>query len=444
MRGRELAMSETNQDYISNKTGLSKKEWLIDRLKMNIAFCKRYRFSVAVCTIRVHLPDEIQQKRDQKLIHFVMENVSARLTECVRDIDTIAKMNDRDYVLLLTDVTEFSSEEIVERILDQVAGVYTFGDKNISISVNLGLALYPYGGNEPQELLTNAKMEMFVSEKEGKNKYSFYKGDIDDDSFRKAIVENDLQYAIKTNQFEVCYQPQFQYELGKTTGIEALIRWRHPKLGIVSPIEFLGIAERNGDLPAIFSIVLRDVCATIRQYKENKNKRDLRFSINISVHQLLAKNFISDIKDALVKEDIDPRWITFEITEDVNIYNEKKVIEKIQNLKQIGITIALDDFGNGYFSFADLIELPVDYLKFDREFVLKLIKNNKLKSVIAPIIQMSHNLGHQVVIEGVENEKQFKDWKELNCDIVQGYVISKPLRNKDLFLFLENNGVRHH
>ncbi|NHC40771.1 EAL domain-containing protein [Bacillus sp. MM2020_1] len=269
---------------------------------------------------------------------------------------------------------------------------------------------------------------MYVAQELGENRFSFYKGNLNQTAYRKVIIENDLPYALKKGELYVHYQPQYFLKERAIIGAEALIRWNHPSLGEVSPGEFINYAEEAGMLNGLFFWVFEQVCQKMASMKG----RSLKYSINLSVNQLLLDSLILDISNILKRYSISAAQITLEITENIEIYTVKKVNEKLHFLKEMGFTIALDDFGNGYFSFSDFIKLPIDFIKLDRDFVFSLLKNNKHKGVITPIIQMAHNLDLQVIIEGIEDHTQFAEWVKLDCDLIQGYFISEPISFEEL------------
>jgi len=218
------------------------------------------------------------------------------------------------------------------------------------------------------------------------------------------------------------------YRDKRITGVEALIRWNHPSLGVIHPGEFIDHAEQAGVLNGLFYWIFEESCKNMA----SREDRQLKYSINLSVNQLLLEHFLSEILNILLRYSVPAAQITLEITENIEIYTRKIVNERLVVLKEMGFTIALDDFGNGYFSFSDFLKLPLDYLKLDRNFVSSLMKNKKHVGVISPIIQMAHNLGLQVIIEGIEEHAQFIEWVGLECDLIQGYFISRPIPFEEL------------
>jgi diguanylate cyclase (GGDEF)-like protein len=412
----------------NDKKRLSSLELLNERLNLTLAFSKRYQMSAAICYLRLHLPNELSNKQNLEIEGTLLEKITNRLKRSVREIDTVIRIEKLDFVLLIADITEHDCKLICERIVNSIADTYTIDFHHVIVKSNMGICMYPYGAEESQELQDIAKSQMYEAEAIGENQVSFFNGELINHAYRKVLIENDLPYALKRNQLYVNYQPQFSLKQREIRGVESLIRWRHPSLGEVSPSEFIPYAEEVGILNSLFFWVFEEVCKDISS-GENRN---IKYSINLSVNQLLLDQFLPEISIILKRYTVSATQLTFEITENIEIYYLQKVEEKLHSLKQLGFTIALDDFGNGYFSISDFLELPVDYIKLDRDFVSSLMKNQKHRSVITPIIEIAHNLGLQIIIEGIESYKQFVEWEILQCDIIQGYFISRPISFKQL------------
>ncbi|MEO2076852.1 MAG: GGDEF domain-containing phosphodiesterase [Bacillus sp. (in: firmicutes)] len=403
-------------------------ELLQERLSLTLAFSKRYQMSAAVCYLRLHLPLELTQQKDDEIEQALAGKMLARLKRTIRDIDTVVKINRSDFVILIADITEHDCEIISTRILRSISDTYTVDYHHFSINGNMGICMYPYGAEGPDELQSIAKTAMYAAEELGDNQYVFYRGELSQTAHRKVLIENDLPYALKKEQLYVHYQPQYHLKKRTIEGVEALIRWNHPSLGIISPGEFIHYADEAGVSHSLFFWMFEEVCKQIH----SETERNLEYSINLSVNQLLLPYFLPEITKLIQRYSVPASQITLEITENIEVYTVKKVNDTLRSLKELGFTLALDDFGNGYFSFSDFIKLPIDFIKLDRNFVSSLLKNKQHEDVVFPIIQMTHNLGLQVIIEGIEDHTQFSVWADLDCDIIQGYFISKPLSEMEL------------
>ena len=407
---------------------VSSVQLLNERLHLTLAFSKRYQMSTAVCYLRLFLPPELSHHKDHGIETVLLNKISTRLHGSVRDVDTVIRINKTDFILLIADITEFDCQVICERIISSISDKYTVDFHYFSISSRMGICMYPYGSDDPEELKTLAKAQMYQAEEAGEKGFSFYKGDLNTEAYRKVLIENDLPYALKKGQLYVEYQPQYCLKPRAIIGAEALVRWNHPSLGAISPGEFITYAEEAGMLNGLFFWVFEEVCKKMASETDSR----LKYSVNVSVNQLLLDSLILNLSNILERYSIAATQITLEITENIEIYTVRRVNEKLHFLKEMGFTIALDDFGNGYFSFSDFIKLPIDFIKLDRDFVFSLLKNKKHKGVITPIIQMAHNLDLKVIIEGIEDQLQFAEWVHLDCDIIQGYFISKSISFEEL------------
>ncbi|CAM5184623.1 Diguanylate cyclase/phosphodiesterase with PAS/PAC sensor(S) OS=Ureibacillus acetophenoni OX=614649 GN=SAMN05877842_10692 PE=4 SV=1 [Ureibacillus acetophenoni] len=281
--------------------GLLKREMILDRLKLKMAFCQRYHKSLAICYLRLILPKEININTDIEIVHYLRKTFVDRLTQAVRNIDSIGKMNETDILLILSDVNEIESEEIVKRILNLISGTYTYKNRHFTLNFSIGICIYPYGGNNVEALLNNAKMEMYNAFELGTRKYSFFNGNQNDSAYRKLLIENDLNYAIRLNQFKVLYQPQLSIKTRKVIGVEVLIRWNHPKLGYISPEEFIPIAETTGKSTVIFYWVLEEVCQHIKEIKQ-RDFPDIKYSITFINTCNLQLNYLGNVVDVYMYE----------------------------------------------------------------------------------------------------------------------------------------------
>ncbi|MEH7076636.1 putative bifunctional diguanylate cyclase/phosphodiesterase [Neobacillus drentensis] len=421
-------MDDISTEWEDQSAKVSSGQLLNERLHLTLAFSKRYQMSTAVCYLRLFLPPELSLHKDHEIESVLLHKISTRLQGTLRDIDTVIRINKTDFILLIADITEFECQVICERIIGSISDTYTVDFHYFSITSRIGICMYPYGSKDPKALKALAKAQMYQAEEAGEKGFSFYKGELNTAAYRKMLIENDLPYAIKKEQLYVEFQPQYCLKQQAIKGAEALIRWNHPSLGAIPPGEFITYAEEAGMLNGLFFWVFEEVCKKIAIKKEQR----LKYSVNLSVNQLLLDSLIVDLSNILEHYSVTAAQITLEITENIEIYTVKKVNEKLHLLKKMGFTIALDDFGNGYFSISDFIKLPIDFIKLDRDFVFSLLKNKKHKGVITPILNIAHNLDLQVIVEGVEDPLQFSEWVNLECDIIQGFFISKPISFEEL------------
>jgi EAL domain-containing protein (putative c-di-GMP-specific phosphodiesterase class I)/GGDEF domain-containing protein len=408
--------------FINEQSGLPNYQLLLDRLNMSMAYSKRYHLPMAVCYLRIQPP----KKNSEYSTFEIMQKCIKRMKASIRDIDTIANINGNDFIILLADINEINCHEILNGLISTINNHYS---NEIDVTVNIGVCIFPIGAVLQEELLTLAKTQLFEAIEKGANQYSIYTGKLDSNAYRKVLIERDLPSAIKNNQLHLKYQPQLYLKEFEIKGVEALVRWNHPILGEVSPDEFIPVAEITGFISSIFFWSLEEICKNIHRFDGN-----MKVSINITIPELQQKNFKNVMLSYLEKYGVLPQYITLEITENHKISDVDRLSDIIKDLKSHNFTIALDDFGNGYFSFLDLIKLPVDIIKFDRQFVTSegMVAPEQLNRSVKNLVEMAHHLSYKVVIEGIENSTQFKKWKNFNCDIIQGYYISKPKSQEDL------------
>ncbi|MGN7241051.1 putative bifunctional diguanylate cyclase/phosphodiesterase [Priestia megaterium] len=418
----------------NNKSNeLLNREVLCNRFDLTLSFSKRYQMSTAIGYLRINFPKDLAEDEESLAETILVNTISLRLKRCIRDIDTVLRLNRTDFILFIVDVTEDDCSMVCNRIIDSISDTYTINSNQFTISISIGICMFPYGSEDKEELQVISKTQMYEAANLGINRFSIYKGILNETAYRKILIENDLPYALRKGQLHIVYQPQLDLNKGKISGVELLIRWKHPIMGEVSPVEFLPFAEQYGLLKDIFLLVFEEACKNI----VNRVSREIQYAINLSVNQLLDENFVHDVSKTLKKYNISASQITLEIVEDIEIYSIKRVQQKLNLLKQLDFTISLDDFGKGYFSFSDFINLPIDFIKLDKDFVSSLMENKKNKRIILPIIMMAHNLGLKVIIEGIEDEVQFNDWRNFGCDVAQGYFISKPLSLSKFFKSIE-------
>lgn len=283
---------------------------------------------------------------------------------------------------------------------------------------------------------------MYHSKSHKKGFYQFYSSEINATSIAQLVLENDLRYAIKRNELELYFQPQLDLRKGEIVGAEALLRWNHPKSGVLSPNTFLPLAENIGLFIPLGNWVMEQVCQQIRLWLDD-NKPATKIAVNLSAHQFKMENLSEKIQFLLRKYQLDVNYLELEITEDAIMTDIDKSTQTLIHLNQLGAQLAIDDFGTGYSSLSYLTKFPIHFLKIDQAFVREAPSNKNVNSVIAATIAMAHSLNLKVIAEGVEKKEQLEFLKTLGCDIVQGYLISKPLKAPDYIQLISNSPPRN-
>lgn len=353
--------------------------------------------------------------------------VSSRWEGLKKDGDILGHLGGDEFALLImNDMDRNSLLEYIEEfriILDEP--ICLFG-KEYFVSASFGIAEYPFDGKDGIELLRSSFIAMNTAKDSGKNYIQFYTYEMQLEIIKRLQIENGLLYSIKNNEIYMVYQPMYHCDSKILRGFEALARWKFPSMGYISPAQFIPVAEETGIIVDIGRWIINEV---LRKFMEFQNLYQIRtiVSINISVVQMIEPSFVSMIKEALKETGFDGRYLELEITESVLISYPEHIIEIITQLRTLGIRIALDDFGTGYASLNYLQMLPINTLKIDKSFIDKIDKDDTMNQIIKYIINLAHQLGIEVVAEGVESEEQLNFLNAIGCDFIQGFLLSKPV-----------------
>jgi diguanylate cyclase (GGDEF)-like protein/PAS domain S-box-containing protein len=359
--------------------------------------------------------------------------VAKILKTILRKTDFIARLGGDEFIILVDEYENINQIHVLcDKIIKSLAEKFTIKGNKFKIGCSIGIAIYDNDGKKQTELLKNADTAMHKSKQNGKNRFTFYTQEMNDELKRKIELENGLKNALITGEFEVYYQPKISLKTDKIIGAEALIRWNNAILGVVPPNDFIPFAEEIGLIGEIGDFVLEDVFKNINTIK--KYNDDLVVSINISSIQLQEKHFVKKIKKLLNQSDCNTKNIEFEITETIIMTNVDDTIQKLLAIKELGISISIDDFGTGYSSMNYLHKLPIDIIKIDKSFIENIFGKEDSTILINAIVSLSKALNLKTVAEGVEEKFQKEHLKKIDCDIMQGYLFSKPLVFKD---FLE-------
>lgn len=358
-----------------------------------------------------------------------IKEFSIRLVQIIEDKGFVARLGGDEFAIILN--KQFDNKEAVEKIAISIIKnieerPFRIDDYENYITTSLGISFYPHHAQDAQTLVKNADIALYRSKEKGRNKYTFYNPVMDIDCFKRFSLEKDLRVAIENNKLELHYQPRVNTKTGEIVSAEALVRWNHPEWGMLSPAEFIPIAEDTGLIRPLTQWVERTVCKQINYWKL-EGISFVPISINVSADQFLSKDFIQYIKQLLEETRVEGCWVEIEIIETSILDNQKLVETIIAELKTLGIKVSLDDFGTGYSSLAYLTQFNVDVLKIDKSFIHNVTTNPSNATVVKSIIHLAHGLGLKVVAEGVETKEQLNFLKQQECDEIQGYIFSKPV-----------------
>jgi diguanylate cyclase (GGDEF)-like protein/PAS domain S-box-containing protein len=367
----------------------------------------------------------------------LIRKASERLQSLMREGDMLSRLGGDEFVIFIKDTEDRDAVlSLAENIMRAFRQSFLIGESNLYVSLSVGISFYPDDGETTEQILSNADVAMYRAKEEGKGTYVVYDKSMHTAFNERMNIEKHLRSAMNNNEFEVYYQPQMDIQSGFISGFEALIRWNSPSLGFVSPLSFIKIAEDSRLIIDIGEWVLRESCVFMKGIQD-RTGIPYKISVNISIIQLFQNDFIEIVQDSLAVSGLKPCSLELEITESIFMKSFESILGKLQFLKSKGIGIALDDFGTGYSSLSYLQQLPISTLKMDKTFIDSLLENTNSKSFVQSIIQLGHNMGLEVVAEGVEEVSQMDILKTTGCDKVQGYLISRPLPKRGVVELLE-------
>lgn len=362
----------------------------------------------------------------------VLQEIASRLTNDLRKDDFLAHLGGDEFSIILPNTSRDTVLEIAETIIESFQQPLMVNNYELYITTSIGLSIFPYDGDDFEELIRNSFIALHKAKELGKNNYHIYQTGMNMQTYRSFMMQNDFRKAIERHEFMLHYQPRVDTLTGKIRSAEALLRWNHPNWGIVSPSEFILLAEDTGQISEIGNWVFRNVCEQIKEW-DKKELPVTRISINFSASQFLQKNLFENIEKVLKETGVAADRLEIEITESMLIENEALTINTLQKLRELGIVISLDDFGTGYSSLHNLSKLPIDILKIDKEFIKGVESISSTNHLITKmIIALGKSLNLSIIAEGVTTEKQSEFLNEEGCEEYQGYLFSPPVTNEEL------------
>jgi diguanylate cyclase (GGDEF)-like protein len=370
----------------------------------------------------------------------LLRQISSRLTDSLRNTDTVARIGGDEFVVLLDGNNDIlNSEKIALKLCENLNYIFKVNEEDFNISVSIGISIYPIDGDNMDTLVKSADLAMYTAKARGKNKFVFCTPELIIEHSESINLSKDLYKAIELNQFFLEYQPQINSIEESVIGCEALLRWNHPDLGLISPLKFISLAERSGLIIPIGDWVLDTACTQTVKWQRSGYK-PIRICVNISTIQLMDENFTNRVKSILERTEMDPQYLEMEITESISIDESKTTQEALTVLKEMGITITIDDFGTGYSSFNYLKNISMNKIKIDKIFTDGIGVSDNDESIIKAIISLAKKLDCEIIAEGVETKEQLEFLKNEDCFEIQGYYYHKPLSSKSIesLLKIEN------
>jgi diguanylate cyclase (GGDEF)-like protein len=413
--------------YHDALTDLPNQVLFKDRLKQAIAYSRRSDQMHAVLLLNLDRFKTINDSLGYTAGDRLLQSVAQRLTSCVRESDTVARFGSDEFAILLTQISRpqdaANAARAIKEVLDQA---FIFDEQEVFMSTSIGISLYPHDDRDTAGLLKSASTALDRAKESGGNNYQFYTAGGTTRALKQLVLESNLRGALDRSEFVVHYQPQVALPDFHLVGMEALVRWSHPSLGMLPPSEFVPLAEDSGLIIALGDWVMRNACLQNKAWQD-KGLAPMILSVNFSARQFQQPAFISTVAAILKETNLDPRWLELELTESSIMKEPEQAIEKLHELKLMGIRVAIDDFGTGYSSLNYLKRFPIDTLKIDKSFVADVCKDPHDTAIVRAIITLGHALDLTVIAEGVETHEQLQYLTSLGCDVVQGFLFSKSL-----------------
>jgi PAS domain S-box-containing protein len=435
--------------YYDGATGLPNRQFFTERLAQALALAKRHRGQLGVLALDLDQFKRINDTLGHTAGNELLAAVARRLADAVREADSlgrpdgespvpveasdlIARLEGDEFCLLITDLAQYhDAAKVARRLLQELRKPFRIGNREMFVTASIGLALYPLDGEDADSLLKNAGAAMHFAKEQGRDNYQFYSRAMNATALEKLSMESQLRKALERGEFLLNFQPKIRVANGQIVGLEALIRWRHPELGLVRPAQFIPLAEETGLIVRIGDWVLRTACRQNQAWR-GAGYPAVHVAVNIASPHFRRGGLVASVAAALKESALDPALLEVELTESMLMHSVDATLDTLFQLKDMGVRLAIDDFGTGYSSLSYLKRFPLDTLKIDRSFVKDLPHDAEDAAITRAIIAMAHSLKLAVVAEGVETEEQLAFLQQHGCEVVQGFLFSQPLPAEDL------------
>ncbi len=440
---REAGIEATSQveqlAYYDTLTGLPNRALFADRLTVALAHAHRHRYKLAILFLDLDRFKQINDSLGHTVGDRLLKIVSSRIRSAVREEDTVARFGGDEFTVLIHIIGKIEDAgKIAQKILDALKTPINIDERDFVITSSVGMSVYPTDGTDGETLIRNADTAMYRAKDLGRNSCQYYAATMNHKALEALEVENGLRRALTQNEFVLHYQPLVDISTGTVFGLEALIRWQHPELGLLRPDRFIPAAEQNGLIIAIDRWVLREACQQASEWHGRGHK--VIMAVNLSGRQFQDPELIDQVREALKLADLGPQFLELEITEGYAMRDVEKAIQTLQQLKTLGVRIAIDDFGTGYSCLSYLKHFPIDTLKLDGSFVRDLASPEDAQIALG-VIALAHSLKLKVIAEGVETISQLTFLREHACDRLQGYLFSRPMPPANFDRFMNQKDV---
>ncbi len=417
-------------------TGLANRHLFFEHFNRALERAKREHHQVALFFIDLDRFKYVNDTLGHMLGDQLLQEAGKRLLACLRKSDTVARLGGDEFAIILPDISQLSQvENTLKKLIDTLAQSYRLKGNDAFVSASVGVTLYPQDGLTTQVLISNADSAMYKAKENGRNGFYFFTAQMNEEAQQRRVLESALYKALDQQEFYICFQPIIDLQKNVVCSAEALIRWQHPKKGIISPADFIPLAEEIALIIPIGEWVLYETCKEAVRW-EKVMQQPPNVAVNLSSCQFQRQNIPQLIQTVLSETGLAAQRLTLEITESLLVEDNQDILEQLQQLRNMGVSLSIDDFGTGYSSLSYLKKFPINVLKIDRSFIMELPANQEDAALVEAILSMAHSLQLKVVAEGVETQEQVNFLRARNCQSVQGFFYSKPLKNKDFLIFL--------
>jgi diguanylate cyclase (GGDEF)-like protein/PAS domain S-box-containing protein len=431
----EKKQAEERLAFLAHHDGLTdlpNRLLFMDRLSQALARVKWHQRLVAVLFLDLDHFKRINDSLGHAMGDLLLKAVAERLSSCVRAGDTVARIGGDEFTVVLADIAQSEDiPKVAQKIIEAISRPFSLMGQEFFITISMGISVFPNDGQDAQTLVKNADAAMYRAKEQGRNHYQHYSPAMNVRTLERLALESNLRHALERKELLLHYQPRVDLESGRIIGVEALLRWQYPDLGLVSPSQFVPLAEETGLIIPIGEWVLRTACAQNRLW-QSMGFPPMRVAVNLSVRQFEQRNLVETIGRVIKETGLDPNYLELELTEGLIMKNPEITVATLRSLHEMGIQISIDDFGTGYSSLSYLRRFPIHALKIDQSFVRDIITDPDGTVIVTAIILLAHSLKLKVIAEGVETRDQLDFVRSLKCHEMQGYLFSKPVPGEEI------------
>ncbi|NUN64043.1 EAL domain-containing protein [Pseudanabaena biceps] len=428
------------QIHYDSLTGLPNRKYLQEYLVKLVKTAQPPLPRFAIVLLDINCFKLINDSLGHSVGDLLLQAVGDRLKEILRADDLLVRWGGDEFAIVVQNIdSNDAASQIAESIIQSLTLPFSCVGHELHITTSVGASIYPDHGNRVESLVDNADMAMYRAKTEGRNSFQFYIPNMQEQSFQRLAMENNLRRALDNEELETYYQPQIDLTTGQIVGVEVLLRWKHVTLGSISPSKFIPLAEETGLIIAIGNWVLRQACLRAIAWQE-LGLPPIQIGVNLSIKQLQQKDFLVSLKQILDETNFDPHYLELEITEGIMMNQVEAKVILLNQFREMGIKLSLDDFGTGYSALSYLKNLPIDTLKIDRIFIEYITHNEHDRVIVSSLINLSHSLGLTVIAEGAETQEQVDLLRVLGCDQVQGFIFYKALSADEIECLLRAQG----